>query len=64
MPLFEFKCDECGALIDTLQRWDDEPPDCVRCDGQMTKQVSKTTFLLKGQNWARDNYGLKSGGNG
>jgi len=58
MPLFEFKCVDCGAFHEVLQRWNDDAPDCRRCDGLMVKQVSATNFKLNGSGWARDNYGL------
>jgi putative FmdB family regulatory protein len=58
MPLYEYKCDECGALIERLMRVNEQAPDCERCDGEMSKQVSRSSFTLRGSGWARDNYGL------
>jgi len=39
-------------------RVNEAAPDCERCDGEMSKQVSRSSFTLRGSGWARDNYGL------
>ena len=66
MPIFEFECDTCGHRVEVLQKHDDPPPICAPCDEQlpdetqrMTKRVSSSSFVLKGQGWAHDRYGLK-----
>ena len=66
MPVYEFKCrnDDCEneeiyERFDTnrqklLYTW------CPSCKKEMTKIVSQSDFFLKGSNWSKDNYGLKT----
>jgi len=67
MPLFEYKCLHCNLLIEVLQGRKETAPVCVKCESrhrvkiQMQKQVSKTSFSLKGAGWAKDSYGLREG---
>jgi putative FmdB family regulatory protein len=60
MPLYVYKCDDCGKKVEILQAFDDPHPKCSTCSTQMKKQVALTSFTLKGGGWAKDNYGLKS----
>jgi putative FmdB family regulatory protein len=68
MPLFEYQCDGCGHRLEVLQKHDDPPPICASCDENvppetpyMSRQVSTSSFSLKGHGWARDSYGLNKG---
>ena len=63
MPIFEFKCDQCGHQVEKLQKHDDPPPVCEPCDETlpaetpfMVRQVSRSSFTLKGSGWAFDGY--------
>lgn len=58
MPLYEYKCNSCEAIKEVLQKFDDPAPRCSACTQDMVKQVSVTSFSLKGDGWAKDNYGL------
>lgn len=60
MPLYEYRCEACQQLREVLQRWQDGPPECERCNKPMAKQVSTTTFQLKGSGWAHDCYGIRA----
>lgn len=57
MPLYEYKCDACGEQREVLQRLSDGPPEC--CGNPMKKQISRSSFSLKGEGWYKDHYGLK-----
>jgi len=67
MPLFEYKCLHCNLTIEVLQTRKETAPICVKCESThkakipMQKQVSKTSFSLKGSGWAKDGYGLREG---
>lgn len=72
MPLYEFGCDECGAVVEVLQKYEDRAPEC-KCDSiwDMHRLVSRTSFTLKGTGWSRDcfgkydiTYGANGGGRG
>ena len=53
MPIYEYRCSECGFEKEYLQRLSDTPISlCERC-GQpaMTKLISAAGFQLKGGGW-------------
>tara|TARA_R100000152_G_C6755503_1_gene179221 strand:- start:377 stop:565 length:189 start_codon:yes stop_codon:yes gene_type:complete len=62
MPLYVFECNACGRVAEVLQKFGDKWPDCAKCTKQMNKKVALTSFALKGDGWAKDNYGLKNTG--
>jgi putative FmdB family regulatory protein len=57
MPLYEYKCTQCGKDREVLQSLRDTAPEC--CDETMQRQISRTNFSLKGGGWYKDHYGLK-----
>ncbi len=60
MPIYEYACEKCGTKIDVLQKMDDPAPaKCEKCgaSGTMSRQVSRTSFVLKGGGWYSDLYG-------
>ena len=62
MPIYEYKCSACGAVVEILQRMDAPAPTCAKCPQNapeapaMVKQVSRSSFVLKGGGWASDGY--------
>ena len=62
MPIYEYKCSACGAVVEILQRMDATAPICAKCPQDapeapaMVKQVSRSSFVLKGGGWASDGY--------
>ena len=66
MPIYEYRCKECGFQNEYLQRMSDAPlTDCPECGkSSFTKLVSAAGFQLKGTGWyATDfkNNGAKPG---
>ncbi|MBS1150793.1 MAG: putative regulatory protein, FmdB family [Myxococcaceae bacterium] len=60
MPIYEYTCEKCGTRIDVLQKMDAAAPgQCGSCgaEGTMARQVSRTSFVLKGGGWYSDLYG-------
>ena len=64
MPIYEFKCNTCVNKVERLQKHSDPPPVCEPCDDQfpdetphMDRQVSISSFKLKGPGWSFDGYG-------
>ena len=53
MPIYEYKCQNCGATIEKLQKINDEPlVTCTECnEDSLEKQISNTSFQLKGKGW-------------
>jgi putative FmdB family regulatory protein len=64
MPIYEYRCPDCGHEFDALQKVSDAPlTDCPSCAGTgLKKLISRTSFALKGGGWYKDHYGLKGGG--
>lgn len=58
MPIYEYVCQDCGKLNEVLQRISDPPPEkCDDCGAhELTKIVSRSTFVLKGSGWYSDLY--------
>ena len=53
MPIYAYRCDECGFSKDVLQKMSDPVlTDCLSC-GKSTfkKQVTAAGFQLKGSGW-------------
>ena len=59
MPLYEYECKACGRRAEALQKHSDPAPVCPQCDEAMKKRISVGSFSLRGEGWAKDNYGLK-----
>ena len=53
MPIYEYKCQNCGHFFDVLQRISEEPlSDCPKCKKDALKKlVSAPNFRLKGEGW-------------
>lgn len=53
MPIYAYRCDECGFAKDVLQKMSDEPlVECPNCQKpQFKKQVTAAGFQLKGSGW-------------
>ena len=58
MPIYEVKCASCGEEEERLVRSHRDPlAGCSGCGGEVAKKVSRSTsFALKGDGWAADNY--------
>jgi putative FmdB family regulatory protein len=62
MPIYEYRCKSCGTLIEAIQKFDDKPlRKCRECSGRLEKQISRTSFQLKGGGWFAQGYGSGSG---
>ena len=53
MPIYAYRCDECGFAKDVLQKISDEPlTECPSCGkSAFKKQVTAAGFQLKGSGW-------------
>jgi putative FmdB family regulatory protein len=53
MPIYEYRCGECGSQKEFLQRMHDTPlTDCPECGKPaLNKMVSAAGFQLKGTGW-------------
>ena len=60
MPLFDFKCEKCGAVKELIRGLGKAGEVffevCDACGGVMHKTISSGNFILKGKGWAKDGY--------
>lgn len=64
MPIYAYKCTDCGQERDVLQKISDAPlTDCPAC-GQpsLVKQVTAAGFQLKGSGWYATDFRNKDAG--
>jgi len=63
MPIYEYKCTNCGRIEEVLQKFSDKPlTTCKYCSGKLQKIISQSTFHLKGTGWYVTDYANKSSG--
>ena len=63
MPIYEYKCAECGAHFEKMRKVTDEPLTvCENCGGRLEKQMSLSGFQFKGEGWYVTDYSKKSSG--
>ena len=62
MPIYAYKCADCGADTEVLQRVSDAPlKDCPQCGRPaLVKQVTAAGFQLKGSGWYVTDFKSKS----
>ena len=53
MPIYEYRCQQCGHELEKLQRMSDEPlRACPACEEPALKRlISASVFRLKGGGW-------------
>ena len=64
MPIYEYKCKNCNKTFEVLQYFRDgalvpDEKEICKCDcknSNLIKLISKSTFKLAGDCWAKDNY--------
>ena len=62
MPIYEYKCQQCGAHYEKRQSVSDEPlTTCEKCHGRLEKQWSLSGFQFKGAGWYVTDYAGKKG---
>lgn len=60
MPIYEYKCQQCGLHFEKRQSVSDEPlTTCEKCHGPLEKQWSLSGFQFKGAGWYVTDYAAK-----
>ena len=60
MPIYEYKCLQCGTQVEKRQSVSDEPlTTCEKCHGRLEKQWSLSGFQFKGAGWYVTDYAGK-----
>ena len=62
MPLYEYRCDDCGDLFEVIQKFSDEPLTLHEgCGGHVVRQISPAALHFKGTGWYVTDYAHKNG---
>lgn len=65
MPIYEYRCTECGAHLEKMQKVSDAPLTvCEKCGGTLEKQWSLSGFQFKGEGWYVTDYAGKKADKG
>lgn len=59
MPIYEYKCESCEAIHEFFLKVSDPAPEkCPSCSATrpLVKQISQTSFALKGEGWYVTDY--------
>ncbi|MBX3281427.1 MAG: zinc ribbon domain-containing protein [Acidobacteria bacterium] len=57
MPIYEYKCKQCGRVYEKRQNVSDAPlTTCEKCHGELEKQWSLSGFQFKGAGWYVTDY--------
>ena len=53
MPIYEYKCSNCGHQFEKIQKFSDDPlKKCPNCDKKtLNKLISSPSFRLSGSGW-------------
>lgn len=66
MPLYEYQCEDCGHIVELIQKFSDAPlSTCSSCGGRLERLLSAPAIQFKGSGWyitdyARQNNGRKT----
>lgn len=61
MPLYPYRCTECGYRFEKIQKFDAEPEtECPKCHGKLERPLTAPRFHFKGSGWYVNDYGGKS----
>lgn len=57
MPMYEYRCSDCGNQFELRQKFSDDPiMFCPKCSGHVEKLISMNSFSLKGSGWYAEGY--------
>ncbi len=60
MPIYEYKCGQCGRVEEAIQKFSDKPlKKCGHCSGKLSRLISQSAFHLKGTGWYVTDYADK-----
>jgi len=61
MPIYEYDCKQCG-VFEITQRITESPlTTCPKCNGDVHRLISMTSFVLKGSGWYATDYARSEG---
>ena len=61
LPLYEYRCEKCGARVEKIQKFSDPPlATCEKCGGELTRLLSAPAIQFKGTGWYVTDYARKT----
>jgi putative FmdB family regulatory protein len=62
MPMYEYKCAQCGGVFELIQKFADAPLTVHEgCGGAVERLISAPAFQFKGTGWYVTDYAKKNG---
>jgi len=62
VPIYEYQCDDCGAVVEAFQKMSDDPLTvCEKCGGPLHKVLHPVAIHFKGSGFYTTDYGKGSG---
>jgi putative FmdB family regulatory protein len=62
LPIYEYRCDDCHALFEVMQKMSDDPLEvCEQCGGHLRKVLHPVAIHFKGSGFYTTDYGRGSG---
>lgn len=63
MPLYEYRCTECGNRYEKIQKLSEAPDTaCPKCGGKVERPLSAPALQFKGAGWYINDYSSKGSG--
>ena len=57
MPIYEYRCEECGHRTELIQKFSDPPlTECSQCKGKLTKVIAAPALQFKGSGFYITDY--------
>jgi putative FmdB family regulatory protein len=61
VPIYEYRCDDCEALVEVMQKMSDDPLEvCEVCGGHLRKVLHPVAIHFKGSGFYTTDYGRGS----
>lgn len=61
MPLYEYRCTQCGHSYEKIQKLSDTPDAaCPKCGGKVERPLSAPALQFKGAGWYINDYAPKA----
>jgi len=61
LPLYEYRCTQCGHLYEKIQKLSDTPDTaCPKCGGKVERPLSAPALQFKGAGWYINDYAPKA----
>jgi putative FmdB family regulatory protein len=62
LPLYPYRCTQCGHRFEKIQRFNDEPETvCPKCGGALERPLTAPGLQFKGAGWYVNDYASKGG---